>query len=1101
MKQVSPDCRRTHVIAVVAALTVAASGAARSAPASVRSEGEKPRTLSDQMEGLEFRLVGPFRGGRVVAVAGVVGSPLTFYFGGTGGGVWKTADGGQSWEPVSDKFFRTGSVGAIAVAPSDPNVVYAGMGEACIRGNVSRGDGVWKSTDAGKTWKHVGLTETQQISAVVVHPRNPDLVYVAALGHTWGPNPERGIFRSSDGGATWKKVLFVDDKTGASGLSMDPTNPRILYAGFWQVVRKPWTLESGGLGSGLWKSTDGGDTWKKLARGLPEGIVGKIGVAVSPARPDRVWAMVEAEKGGLYRSEDGGEKWSRVNEDNRLRQRAWYYSHVIADPKNTDTVWVLNVQCLKSVDGGKNFTPVRTPHGDDHDLWIDPNDPDRMIEGNDGGATVTFDGGRSWSSVLNQPTAQFYRVITDNRVPYRIYGAQQDNTTVSIASRTRGFGIGLTDWYDVGGCESGWVAPDPRNPDIVYAGCYGGSITRYDHRTGERREVVAWPQLAVGQAAKDLTYRFQWDAPILISPNDPKILYHAAQKLLKSTDEGQTWTEISPDLTRNDPSKQGKSGGPITKDDSGVEVYDTIFALAESPVETGVVWAGTDDGLVWVTRDAGKNWANVTPGLHSPVRDAGGSSKGGVRGASTEQPPGGRIPEWIQINSIDASPHEKGTAYVAATMYKHDDDRPYLYKTSDYGKSWTKIVSGIPAGAFTRVVREDTARRGLLYCGTETGLYLSFDDGSSWQPFQRNLPVVPITDLAVKGDDLVVATQGRSFWVLDDVNPLRLWKPEIASQEVHLFAPRPSLRMEGGAPWWMEGEKPRGVGQNPPNGVTIDYWLKEKPVEKPKGKDVLEIEILDGDTVLRTFTSEKPPEPAEGAPLPEESREKPLEPKQGINRFVWDTRMLRPQLVPKAVLWGNRLGPKVAPGTYKVRLTKGDTVLTESFEIRPHPEHHVTAADLAKQAAFLRDIRDRITDTHEAVVRIRDVKAQLKEMATRAEKLGKKEPVSTKAKALTEKLEAIETKLVNPKLKAPEDVLNFAPALDHQFVGIATAAGSADGAPRPVEQEYYAELKAKLDTLLSEMNGLLGKDLADFNAAVRDAGIPPVAVLPIEKKK
>ncbi|MGE5347524.1 MAG: WD40/YVTN/BNR-like repeat-containing protein [Acidithiobacillales bacterium] len=1071
MSQVSPRRRSAFAAAILATLSGGLAVSATSVPA---PPAEKPRTLSDQMEGLEFRLVGPFRGGRVVAVTGVVAKPLTFYFGGTGGGVWKTADGGQSWEPVSDKFFRTGSVGAIAVAEADPNVVYAGMGEACIRGNVSSGDGVWKSTDAGKTWKHVGLTETQQISAVVVHPRNPDLVYVAALGHAWGPNPERGIFRSSDGGATWKKVLFVDDKTGASSLSMDPTNPRILYAGFWQVVRKPWTLESGGPGSGLWKSTDGGDTWKKLAGGLPEGIVGKIGVAVSPARPDRVWAMVEAEMGGLFRSDDGGGKWTRVNEDNRLRQRAWYYTHVTADPKNPDTVWVLNVQCLKSVDGGKSFTPVRTPHGDNHALWIDPDDPDRMIEGNDGGATVTFDGGRSWSSVLNQPTAQFYRVITDNRVPYRIYGAQQDNTTVSIASRTRGFGIGLTDWYDVGGCESGWVAPDPKNPDLVYAGCYGGSITRYNHRTGERREVVAWPQLAVGQAAKDLKYRFQWDAPILISPNDPKVLYHAAQKLLRSTDGGQTWTEISPDLTRNDPAKEGKSGGPITKDDTGVEIYDTIFALAESPLEAGVIWAGTDDGLVWATRDGGENWANVTP-------------KG--------------IPEWIQINAIDASPHQKGTAYVAATMYKFDDDRPFLYKTNDYGKSWTKIVSGIPAGAFTRVVREDTARRGLLYCGTETGLYLSFDDGSSWQPFQRNLPLVPITDLAVKGDDLVVATQGRSFWVLDDVGPLRPWKPEIASRDVHLFAPRPSIRMEGGTPWWMEGEKPRGVGQNPANGVTIDYWLKEKPVEKPKGKDVLKIEILDGDTVLRTFTSEKPPEHENGAPPPEEVREKPLEPKQGVNRFVWDTRMLRPQLVPKAVLWGNRLGPKVAPGTYKVRLTKGDTVLTESFEIRPHPEHQVSAADLAQQAVFLRDIRDRITDTHEAVVKIRDVKAQLKEVATRAEKLGKKEPVSAKAKALTEKLEAIEKKLVNPKLKAPQDILNFTPALDHQFVGIATAAGSADGAPRPVEREYYAELKAKLDALLSEMNGLLGKDLADFNAAVRDAGIPPVAVLPIEEKK
>ena len=1056
----------------IAALSLAATLAL---PAAAAVPAATARPLSDRMEGLSFRSVGPFRGGRVTAVTGVPGKPLTFYFGGTGGGVFRTVDGGQSWEPISDKFFRTGSVGAIAVADSDPNVIWVGMGEACIRGNTSHGDGVWKSTDAGKSWKNVGLSDTQQISAVVVHPKNPDLVYVAALGHTWGPNAERGVFRSTDGGKSWKKVLFVDEKTGASDLAMDPSNPRILFAGFWQVSRKPWALESGGPGSGLWKSTDGGETWKKLAGGLPEGTVGKICVSVSPARPERVFAMVEAEKGGLWRSDDGGEKWTRVNDENKLRQRAWYYSHVHADPKSADTVYVLNVQFQKSVDGGKTFTAVRVPHGDNHDLWIDPNDPNRMVEGNDGGAAVTFDGGRSWSSVLNQPTAQFYRVVTDARVPYRIYGAQQDNSTVSIASRTRGFGIGLTDWYDVGGCESGWIAPNPRDPDVVYAGCYGGSISRYDHRTGEAREVVAWPQLAVGQAAKDLKYRFQWNAPILISPHDPKVLYHAAQKLLKSTDEGQTWTEISPDLTRNDATKQGKSGGPITKDDTGVEVYDTIFTVVESPHEAGTIWAGTDDGLVWVTRDGGANWSNVTP-------------KG--------------LPEWIQINALEVSPHDKGTAYVAATMYKHDDYRPYLYRTGDHGKSWTKIVDGIPAGAFTRVVREDPVRRGLLFAGTETGLYLSFDDGATWQPFQRNLPVVPVTDLTVRNDDLVVATQGRSFWVLDDLTPLRLWKPEIAGKELHLFAPKPSVRMAGGGAWWMEAEGgPRGVGANPPNGVYVHYWLKEKPPEKPKGKEAVTIEILDGDAVLRTFTSEKPPEPGEGAPPPDESRERPLEPKEGLNRFVWDMRMLRPQLVPRAVIWGNTQGPKVGPGTYRVRLKKGDAVLSESFEVRPHPGLSVPAADLAKQAAFLRDVRDRISDTHQAVVQIRDVQAQTKEVASRAEKLGKKEPLAAKAKALSEKLTAIEEKLVNPKIKASQDVLNFVPALDHQFVGIATAAASADGAPRPSEIACYGELKTKLEAVLEDLGGVFAKDLAEFNAAVKEAGVPPVAVLPKSEKK
>ena len=1044
-------------------------------PAKAPADTPSERPLSAQMEGLSFRAIGPFRGGRVVAVAGVVGKPLTYYFGGTGGGVFRTADAGQGWDPITDKFFKTGSVGAIAVAESDPNVIWVGMGEACIRGNTSHGDGVWKSTDAGRTWKNVGLAATEQIAAVVVHPKNPDVVWVAALGHTWGPNAERGIYRTTDGGATWKKVLFVDDKTGASDLSIDPTNPRILYAGFWQVTRKAWTFESGGPGSGVWKSTDGGDTWKKLAGGLPEGIVGKVCVSVSSSRPDRVYAMVEAEKGGLFRTDDAGEKWTRANDENKLRQRAWYYSHVVADPKSVDTVYVLNVQFQKSVDGGKTFTAIRTPHGDNHALWIDPNDPDRMIEGNDGGANVSFDGGRSWSTVLNQPTAQFYRVVTDNRVPYRIYGAQQDNTTVAIASRTRGFGIGLTDWYDVGGCESGWIAPSPKDPDIVFSGCYGGSINRYDHRTGERREVVAWPQLAVGQAAKDLKYRFQWNAPILISPHDPNVLYHAAQKLLKSTDEGRTWTEISPDLTRNDPVRQGKSGGPITKDDTGVEVYDVIFALAEAPSEPGVIWAGTDDGLVWITRDGGKNWSNVTP-------------KG--------------IPEWIQINAIDLSRHEKGTAYVAATMYKFDDFRPYLFKTNDYGKSWTKIVNGIPDGAFTRVVREDPGRRGLLFAGTETGLYISFDDGTSWQSFQRNLPAVPITDLTVKDRDLILATQGRSFWVLDDVSPLRVWTPGLASKDVFLFAPSPAIRMAGGGAWWMEGESgPRGVGQNPANGAYVYYWLKEKPAEKAKGKDAVTIEILDGETVFRTFTSEKPPEPGEGAPPPDESRERPLEPKQGLNRFVWDLRMLRPQLVPKAIVWGNTQGPKVAPGTYTVRLKKGETALTEKIEVKGHPELKVSEADLGAQAAFLRDVRDRITETHQAVVRIRDAKAQLKEVAARAEKLGKKDPIAAKAKALTEKLTAIEEKLVNPKLKSSQDVLNFVPALDHQFVGLVSAAGSADGAPRPAEKEYYAELKSKLDAVLAELNGVLDKDLTEFNTAVRDAGIPAVSVPQKTEKK
>lgn len=1019
-------------------------------------------TAAKTYEGLEFRNAGPFRGGRVCAVTGVRGQPLVYYQGATGGGVWKTIDAGANWTSVSDKDFKTGSVGAIAVAESDPNVVYAGMGESAIRGNVSHGDGVYKSTDAGKTWTNVGLRNTYQIARVRVHPKNADVVYVAAQGHVWGPNPERGIFRSKDGGKTWEKVLFVSDKTGATDLVMDATNPRVLYAGFWQVNRKPWALESGGTESGVYKTSDGGDTWKKLAGGLPEGIVGNIGVAVSPARPDRVWAIVESkEKGGVYRSDDAGEKWTRQNTENKLRQRAWYYTRIYADPKNADALYVLNTGFYRSTDAGKTFNPIRVPHGDNHDLWIDPDDPARMINSNDGGANVSFNSGRSWSSIMNQPTAQFYRVITDDRFPYWIYGAQQDNTTVALASRGRGDGIDESDWHDVGGCESGWVAPKPKDPDVVYAGCYGGSITRYDHRTGQGRQVVAWPQLAIGQAAKDLRYRFQWNAPILISPHDPNTVYHAAQVLLRSRNEGQSWEEISPDLTRNDKSKQGYSGGPITYDNTGIEVFDVIFTVMESPHEKGVIWAGTDDGLVQLTRDDGKTWQNVTP-------------KG--------------IPEWIQINSLDVSPHDKASAYVAATMYKHDDFRPYLYKTNDYGKTWTKITNGIPDSAFTRVIREDPSRRGLLYAGTETGLYVSFDDGANWQPFQLNLPVVPVTDLTVKDKDLVVATQGRAFWVLDDLTPLHDYSDAIRGERLHVFKPRPSVRMQGGGFGGDdEGRGGGAEGKNPPTGVVVNYTLKEKLGEK----EVLTVEFLDGDRVLRSFTSQKRPDAAPGAD--EDEGDKPIEPKVGLNRLVWDMRIVKPSLLPKAIIWGNRQGPKVGPGTYAVRFKLGEQTINQPVEVRAHPGVATSAADLKKQFDLLRSVRDRLSETHDTVLYIRDVKTQASAIADRAEKIGKGKALKDQAKALNEKLTSIEKKLVNPDVKSSQDVLNFPPALDHQFVGIASDVASADTAPTDTAFVYFQELEGRLAGIQSELKAVLDKDLADFNKAVRDADVPPVA--------
>ncbi|KPK80971.1 MAG: glycosyl hydrolase, partial [Gemmatimonas sp. SM23_52] len=696
---------------------------------------------------LKWRSIGPYRGGRVTAVAGVPDQPLVYYMGATGGGVWKTVDGGMTWEPVSDEYFGTGSIGGIAVAPSDPNVVYVGTGEACIRGNTSPGDGMYKSTDAGKTWTHIGLRDGGQIGEARVHPTNPDVVYAAVLGHAFGPNETRGVYRSKDGGATWERVLYRDANTGAGDIALDPNNPRIIYAALWQARRMPWGMESGGPGSGFFKSTDGGDSWTEISRnkGLPTGTLGKIGIAVSPVNSERVWAIVEAQDGGVFRTDDGGETWAKVNDERSLRQRAWYYTHIYADPQNENAVYVLNVQFWKSTDGGRTFESIRTPHGDNHDLWIDPNDALRMVEGNDGGANVTYNGGQTWTTLDNQPTAQFYHVVTTEHFPYHVCGAQQDNTTLCTASRTTGFGITSQDWYTVGGCESGYVAVRPDDPDVSYAGCYGGVITRYDRRTGQDKNIHAWPDNPMGWGAADLKYRFQWTFPIVLSPLDPNELYISANVVFRSRDDGQSWEVISPDLTRNDKSKQISSGGPITKDNTSVEYYNTIFALVPSRHDRNVIWAGTDDGRVHVTRDGGGTWTEITP------RD---------------------MPDWGLVSIIEESPHQPGAAYLAVNRYKLDDFSPYIFKTTDYGRSWRRIVRGIPQNHYIRVVREDPLRRGLLYAGGEFGVYVSFDDGEHWGSLQLNLPVVPVRDMVVNDDDLVLATHGRSFWILDDVTPL-----------------------------------------------------------------------------------------------------------------------------------------------------------------------------------------------------------------------------------------------------------------------------------------------------------------------------------------
>jgi photosystem II stability/assembly factor-like uncharacterized protein len=1062
---------RAHAAVSVLAVSLAAhAAAAPPAPSPTPSPAGDERT-----RGLVWRNIGPHRGGRSVAVAGVPGRPLVYYFGGTGGGVFKTTDAGITWKPVTDGQLGTGSVGAIAVADSDPNVVYVGMGESCIRGNVSHGDGVYKSVDAGKTWRHVGLRDTRQIGRVRVHPRDADLVYVAALGHAFGPNKERGVFRSKDGGATWQNVLFVDDKTGAVDLVLDPTNPRVLYAGFWQVVRLPWAFESGGPGSALYKSTDGGDTWQKLTgEGLPKGLLGRIGVAVSPANPNRVWAIVEAEEGGVFRSDDAGRTWRRTNEDRRLRQRAWYYTHIYADPQNAESVYVLNVGFFRSLDGGKTFSTITVPHGDNHDLWIAPEDPLRMINANDGGANVSFDGGASWSRQDNQATAQFYHVITDDRFPYWVYGAQQDNSTVAIRSRNREAGLGAADFHEVGGCESGYIAPKPGDPDVVYAGCYGGYLSRYDHRTGQQRNVTVYPDNPMGHGVEGMKYRFQWTFPIVASPHDANVVYAAGNVLFRSTNEGQSWQPISPDLTRNDPSKLGPTGGPITKDNTSVEYYGTIFAFAESPVQKGLFWAGSDDGLVHVSRDGGASWSNVTP------KD---------------------LPEWSMVSQVDPSRHDAGTLFLAVNRYKHDDFRPFAYVTRDYGQTWTKITNGLPPDTFVRAVRQDPVRPDLLYAGTETGVYVSFDAGRRWEPLGMDLPgeqgedagatagrlpVVPITDLVVHGHDLVVATQGRSFWILDDVSPLRQEAPRGAT---HLFAPAPALRFFSG------GRPEPGLGHNPPSGAVVYYTL----AAAPKDDEEVALEFLDGTgAVLRRISSKPPADPAAGGGDDEDGPPRgpvKLPAKAGLNRFAWDLRTEEASRFKGLILWSGELrGPVVPPGRYQVRLTSGGRTFTQPLEVRKDPRLSTSDADFAKQYDFLRGIRAKLAQTHDAIARIREVREQLRGAAARAKATPAAAEIAGAAEALEMKLTAVEEALYQTKNQSSQDPLNFPIRLNNKLAALARAAGEADAAP--TEQSYVVrdDLVAKIDAQLATLSGLLEGDLARFNELVRARDVPAVTI-------
>jgi photosystem II stability/assembly factor-like uncharacterized protein len=1044
---------------------------------------------------LDWRCIGPPRGGRVVAVAGDPVDSTVFYFGACAGGVWKTNDGGTYWECVSDGYFKTSSVGAIAVSDSDPNVVYVGMGEACIRGDVSYGDGVYKSTDAGKTWMHMGLEDTRHIARIRIHPQNPDIVYVAALGHAFGSNEERGVFRSNDGGKNWDRVLFKSENAGAGDLSLDPGNPRVLYAAIWQVRRNFWNLNSGGPDSGLYKSSDGGDTWTEITDnpGLPKGLKGRIGVAASPAKAGRVWATVDADEPGLFRSDDAGSSWILVNGDSDLQGRPWYYQHVFADTKDADTVWILNYLVWRSVDGGKTFSQITTPHGDNHDLWIDPRDPRRMIEGNDGGACISYNNGATWSTIYNQLTSQFYHLATDDRFPYRVYGTQQDNSAISVPSRSHKGAIPWGDCYTVGSSESGYIAVHPENPDIVFSGAVGsspgggGNLLRYDHSTGQVRIVTVWPELNTGWGGKDMKYRFPWTFPIQFSPHDSDVLYVSGNLLFKSTNQGSSWEAISPDLTRNDVTKMEPSGGPVTKDTSAAEVYGTIFAFVESPHEKGVFWTGSDDGLVHISRDGGENWRDITP-----------------QGLS----------EWSLVSIIEASPHDPATAYSAATRYKLDDTSPILYKTNDYGQSWIDISAGIPHHDYTRVIREDPIRRGILYVGTETGVYVSFDDGDSWRSLQGNLPSVPVYDLQIKGTDLIAATHGRSFWILDDLTQLHQMADGVEEKEIHLLRPRTTYRLAppfhgtkpaygknyqlslGADVAYIQSKEPDGsirrrfldAGQNPPTGVIVIFHLNNKP------QNGLTLSFLDeGGAEIKTFRSVG----HESFDVShKDERSVPAE--VGTNRFVWDMRYAAAHRVAGDKTTEDQLGgPLARPGTYQVKLTVNDQSEVQNFKIVKDPRVSATQADFQAQFDLLIKIRDKVSETHDSIERLRSIKQQVREWVQRAEGHSSLEVVSDAAADLEVKLSLIEAELIQVDYKGARERLHLPVKLNAKLAELSEVVSSADFPPPKQTYDVFDDFSGKIDKQLRQLQDIVKKDVSSFENLVNEIGIPAIVPRPI----
>jgi photosystem II stability/assembly factor-like uncharacterized protein len=1011
---------------------------------------------------LRWRSLGPPRGGRSIAVAGAVSRPHEYYMGATGGGLWKTTDGGTTWRPVTDGQIHSSSIGAVAVAPSNPDIVYIGSGEADIRGNIIQGDGAYKSIDGGKTWTHIGLTDTQVIAKIRVHPTNPDLVYVAAFGHHAAPNPDRGIFRSKDGGKTWEKVLYRDPKSGGNELIIDPNNAQVLYAALWEAYRNSWEMSSGGLGSGLFKTTDGGDHWTEISRnpGLPKGVLGKIGLTVSGADSNRVYAQIEAEDGGFFLSDDAGATWKKVNERRDLRQRAFYYSRVFADPKVKDTIYELNVNFHKSTDAGKTWTTVRPPHGDNHDMWIAPNDSNRMIEANDGGASVSVSGGETWTAET-MPTAQFYHVITTRHVPYHICGAQQDNSTACVSSQAAQGGPGGSGggadqvFYSVGGGESGYVASDPRTPDIFYAGSYGGLISRLDRRTGQERAINAYPDNPMGYASADIAERFQWTFPIVMAPTDPSVIYVGSQHVWKSTNEGQSWTKISPDLTRHDPKTMGASGGPITKDNTGVETYATVFTIAPSAKDGNVIWAGSDDGYVHVTRNGGTAWKNVTP-------------KG--------------IGDYARISLIEASPFRVGTAYVAANRYQQDDFKPYVFRTDDYGETWTTITNGVGANDFARAIREDRKREKLLYLGTEHGIYVSFDDGAKWESLRQNLPDTPVHDIAVEERDLVIATHGRGFYVMDHIAPLRQGGIQTTST-FHLYKPEDALR---------------GLDRN----VAVDYYLKQ-PAQK------VTMEFLDAQgKVIRTFTG-TPVEPGqrpEGAPPAGDDEggfRRPQDPKPavtaGLHRVTWDLRYPGATDFPGLIMWAaSSRGPIAPTGSYQVRVTADGQTETQAFAIRrePHVLKEVSDQDLQEEFDLAMKVRDKSSQANEAVLLVRGIKEQIKDRRT---KLDPKNAAVAKALDDFESaLSAIESEIYQVKLQSSQDPLNFPIKLNNKIAALQGVIESAD--VKPTEQAYsvFRTLSNSLDEHVGRLDMTTKTKMPPINQLLQRQKLDPIKAEPLK---